>query len=159
MTTVFHRAWSDFVQPLIVRPDLFQTSAVCYRRRGTEIEVLIITSLDTGRWIIPKGWPMKDLDAAEASAVEAWEEAGVVAANVDKTPLGSFRYRKRLSGGEPVPCETKVFLIEVERLEDDYPHKGRRQRQWVSPQKAAAAVDEPGLKELLLSLPARLQTT
>ncbi len=38
----------------------------------------LLTSRDTGRWVIPKGWPMNRQDAAyEVAAREAFEEAGV----------------------------------------------------------------------------------
>ena len=46
-----------------------QLAALCYRvtrKRGTQI--LLITSRETGRWVIPKGWPMKGRSDAEAVA-------------------------------------------------------------------------------------------
>lgn len=156
MSSLIRRAWSDYLHPLLARPDRFQMAALCYRMKKGQPEVLLITSLHTGRWIIPKGWPMRGRDAAGGAAAEAWEEAGVVPRRVDPSAIGSFRYLKKLRGGVEVPCETKVFLIQVEKLADEYPQKGKRRRKWVSTSEAAAAVDEPGLRDLLTELPQRL---
>ena len=156
MSSIFRRAWSDYLQPLLVRPHRFQVAALCHRRRGGRVEVLLISSLHSGRWILPKGWPMKGRDAAEAAAAEAWEEAGAVISDLGKTPLGTYRYRKVLRGGAEVPCETLVFPMEVTALADDYPQQSRRERTWLTPEEAADAVDEPGLRNLLLEVGARL---
>ena len=156
--SILHRAWSDYIQPMISRPDRFQMAALCYRWRAGALEVLLITSLDTGRWILPKGWPMKVPEASQVAAAEAWEEAGVIPVRVGRAPIGSYHYRKRLRGGPEVNCATQVFPIEVDRLADEFPHSGRRKREWVSPEEAARRVGEPGLQEILSSLPARIET-
>ena len=156
MTSIFRRAWSDYLQPLLIRPDRFQVAALCYRRRTGKLEVLLISSLHTGRWILPMGWPMKGRDAAEAAAAEAWEEAGAIISHLRKSPLGSYRYRKVLRGGAEVPCETLLFAMEVASLAEEYPQRARRERAWVTPEEAAEAVDEPGLRELFLTLDTRL---
>jgi 8-oxo-dGTP pyrophosphatase MutT (NUDIX family) len=116
--------------------------------RGTRPEILLITSRDTGRWVIPKGWPMADLCPADAAAREAWEEAGVEGRAGDA--LGFFAYRKGLPGQVAVPCVVEVFAMRVDRLADRYPEKGQRRRKWFSPEKAAKKVDEPGLRALIL---------
>lgn len=54
-----------------------QYGALCFRfGEDGAVEILLITSRDSGRWIIPKGWPMKKKEPHEAAAVEAWQEAG-----------------------------------------------------------------------------------
>jgi 8-oxo-dGTP pyrophosphatase MutT (NUDIX family) len=63
--------------------------------RGTR-EVMLLTSRETHRWVIPKGWPMKKRKPAEAASQEAYEEAGLVGRIVGKRPVGSFHYAKRL---------------------------------------------------------------
>lgn len=156
MSSIFGRAWSDYLQPLLGRPDRFQVAALCYRRHGDRLEVLLISSLHTGRWILPKGWPMKGRDAAEAAAAEAWEESGAVISRIDPAPIGSYRYTKVFRGGAGAACETTVFSMMVETLADEYPQQGRRERVWVTPGEAADAVDEPGLRDLLLTLEDRL---
>ena len=55
----------------------------------------MIISRDSGRWGIPKGWPMKGRKPHEAAAIEAWEEAGV-RGGVRKKPVGRFTYLKEL---------------------------------------------------------------
>ncbi|MEN9850080.1 MAG: hypothetical protein RL128_243, partial [Pseudomonadota bacterium] len=54
-----------------------QYGALCWRMHRGKVEVLLITSRDTGRWVIPKGWPIDGLAPAQTAAREAWEEAGV----------------------------------------------------------------------------------
>ncbi|MGH1577362.1 NUDIX hydrolase [Planktotalea sp.] len=149
MGGLLKKAWSEVVQPLVQRPGRVQVAAICYRGDGAERKVLVITSRNTKRWIVPKGWPIDGLDAHSAAAQEAWEEAGVKAANILPEPVGEFDYEKRLEGGSVVPCSTKVFAIEVDRLEDVFPEASERTRKWVDPAQAAEMVDEPGLQAIL----------
>ena len=149
MVDIFKRAWAGYVQPMVQRPDRVQVAAVCYQGSGADRKVLMITSRDTKRWILPKGWPIDGLDASSAAAQEAWEEAGVKPANIRPEPVGSYDYLKRLDGGATVSCATQVFAIEVKRLEDDFPEVAQRERKWVRPVDAAEMVDEPGLKDIL----------
>ena len=139
----------DVVGPLFRRPRGLQVAALCYRKTGAEKEVLLITSRDTGRWIIPKGWPMRGKTDAEAALQEAWEEAGVKSATIEGEPIGSFAYDKVLSRGLPLPVEAQVYSVRVEKLCDSFPEAGERTRKWMSPAKAANLVDEPQLKEIL----------
>jgi 8-oxo-dGTP pyrophosphatase MutT (NUDIX family) len=125
-----------------------QMGALCWRMRGTRPEILLITSRDTGRWVIPKGWPMSDMSSADAAAREAWEEAGVEGSA--GAALGFFAYRKGLPDRAAVPCVVEVFALRVDRLADRYPEKGQRRRKWFSPEKAAKKVEEPGLRALIL---------
>lgn len=128
---------------------LAQVAALCYRIRAAEgREVLLITSRETARWVLPKGWPIEGLDAAGAALQEAWEEAGVRGV-VGGQPLGSFDYLKRLDDGNEATCRTQVFPVAVETLSDDFPESHERQRKWVSPTMAAAMVEEPGLQRIL----------
>ncbi|MEX0282416.1 MAG: NUDIX hydrolase [Arenibacterium sp.] len=130
-----------------------QVAALCYRETGKdEKDVLLITSRETKRWIIPKGWPIDGLKNSEAALQEAWEEAGVKKALVAKKPLGHFDYPKRLANGKTAEIETEVFLARVERMSESYPEDDERTRKWVSPCEAANLVQEPGLKSLLLAL-------
>jgi ADP-ribose pyrophosphatase YjhB (NUDIX family) len=41
--------------------------------------VLLVTSRETGRWIIPKGGPIKGFKPAKTAAREAYEDAGALA--------------------------------------------------------------------------------
>jgi 8-oxo-dGTP pyrophosphatase MutT (NUDIX family) len=144
--------WETVVLPLLWRPTRFQVAALCYRKKAGQLEVLLITSRDTGRWILPKGWPKRGLDASGVAVEEAWEEAGVKGRKRRPERIGHYRYAKRLKGGVPVKTDVDVFAIEVEKLLDTFPEMSERRRKWVSPAEAAEAVEEPELKELLNSL-------
>ncbi|CAM3260702.1 NUDIX hydrolase [Paracoccus nototheniae] len=134
------------------RPVSLQVGAVC--RDPDSGRVLLITSRGTGRWVIPKGWPMEGRTLSGAAAQEAWEEAGV-RGRVRQAELGRYRYDKAQDQGFAVPVDLRVFLLEVERLSDDFPEHRQRKRRWFDPEEAARMVVEPGLKQILLSLPAR----
>ena len=151
MAGILKKAWDEVVKPMMQRPDRVQVAAICYQGSGDARKVLLITSRDTKRWIVPKGWPIDGLDASAAAAQEAWEEAGVKPANVASEPLGEFDYDKLMDGGGIVSCSTQVFAIEVDHLEDDFPEASERTRKWVAPKEAATLVDEEGLQEILKS--------
>lgn len=129
-----------------------QVAALCTRKTGGKREVLLITSRDTGRWVLPKGWPMRGKSAAEAALQEAWEEAGVRDARARSKPLGTYEYDKRLNDGGVLPVRVEVFLARVRKTSDHYPEAHERTRRWVRPKRAAEMVDEPQLKELLRRL-------
>lgn len=131
----------------MVETILQQVAALCWRRSKGKTEVLLITSRETRRWIIPKGWPMDGLQDYNAARREAFEEAGVEG-HVRKDPVGSFGYDKR---GKAVNQSVKVtvYALEVVTRHKNWPEKGERQRQWFTPQEAAVRVAEPGLKDLL----------
>jgi 8-oxo-dGTP pyrophosphatase MutT (NUDIX family) len=115
------------------------------------VQVMLLTSRDTGRWVIPKGWP-NAREAPHASAErEALEEAGLVG-TVGRDSIGTYLYEKRLAGGAVVICEVLVFPLEVERQQDDWPEKEERQFQWFSPDDAANAVREPALRDIILNI-------
>lgn len=128
-----------------------QFAALCTRRKAGKLEVLLITSRDTGRWILPKGWQMPALSGAETALTEAWEEAGVLG-TLAGPPLGSYLYGKVLVPGRAHSCRVEVHPVKVERLSPDYPEREQRRRKWMSAKKAAKAVDEPELAALLRHL-------
>jgi 8-oxo-dGTP pyrophosphatase MutT (NUDIX family) len=119
-------------------------------RQGGDLEVLLLTSRDTGRWIIPKGWPGRRLTARAAAAREAYEEAGIEGIIQPPGPVGRYHYAKRLEIGE-IRITVKVFLLHVERQLDTWPEKTERETRWLSPEQAASMVDEPELAAILLS--------
>lgn len=139
----------DLVAPIFRRPRRLQVAALCHRQTKRGKEVLLVTSRGTGRWILPKGWPMRGKTDAEAAAQEAWEEAGVKPRSVGDTPIGSYGYDKVSDAGLPVPTEAHIYPIEVEALEDDFPEAEERSRKWVSVDTAAELVDEPELRSFL----------
>ncbi|MFM8375194.1 MAG: NUDIX hydrolase [Phenylobacterium sp.] len=112
------------------------------------VEVLLITSRETRRWVVPKGWPMKGLKPHQAAAREAWEEAGVEG-RIGSRRVGAFDYDKRLSGGALQPVRVEVYPLRVEVVHDAWPEASQRERSWVAPSEAAGRVDEPGLARIL----------
>lgn len=124
-----------------------QYGALCYRRTRSDVEFMVITSRDTRRWVIPKGWPIKGKAPHEVVANEAFEEAGV-RGKVKKKALGYFTYLKRLDDGRGVLCSVQVHAMKVKGHIADFPEKGQRKVDWVSSSEAAARVSEPELRGL-----------
>jgi 8-oxo-dGTP pyrophosphatase MutT (NUDIX family) len=152
MTEGLMKTWTDLVQPLLRRPKQLQVAAICYRDAPVGRQVLLITSRGTGRWIVPKGWPIDGLNAVEAALQEAWEEAGVKARVERAEPAGHFTYDKRHEAGDDTPVLAQAFKVRIDRLEDSYPEADERKRQWFTPKEAANRVLEPGLQDLLLKI-------
>ncbi len=117
-------------------------------------EVLLITSRETQRWVIPKGWPMPGLADSAAAAVEAREEAGVTG-KVRAKPLGSYLYWKRREAHFDL-VEVMVYRLDVTRQLTDWRERGERVARWMPLADAAEAVQEPGLQAILAALQARL---
>ncbi len=149
MATWLRNIWEEVARPLVLRPKRVQCAALCTKQVDGRNTVLLITSRDTGRWIIPKGWPIDGLDGAETALQEAWEEAGVSRANVDSEPVGYYSYDKVMKDGSAMPIQTNVYHIHVSELADDYPEAHERKRCWVSASDAAERVREPELQAIL----------
>jgi 8-oxo-dGTP pyrophosphatase MutT (NUDIX family) len=124
-----------------------QVGALCWRRQPV-LEVLLVTSLRTQRWIIPKGWPHKGLDMARSAATEAREEAGVFG-DVAAKPFGHYRYMKK-KAVRTLPCVVQVFPLLVKGRSINWPEKGLRTLRWFPAGQAAMRVQEPELRHLLL---------
>lgn len=125
-----------------------QVGALPFRLRGGKLEVLLITSRETARWIIPKGWRGKRRQPHAAAAREAFEEAGIVGC-IARKPVGSYRYEKRFSDTASAVCKVRVYPMQVEHLLPDWPERAERRRCWMQPLEAAECVSEAGLKRLL----------
>lgn len=130
----------------------YQVAALPWRREADgSISVLLITSRNNGKWMLPKGWPMKGRSEAEAARQEALEEAGVEG-DVHAQAMGSYRYSKLLSDGSSTPGQAVIFPLAVTRERKGWKEKGQRQRRWMSPHEAAEAVHEPDLARFLANL-------
>lgn len=128
-----------------------QYAALPLSEQAGEVRVLLVTSRDTGRWLLPKGWAEKRLGGPELAAKEAWEEAGVRGA-VSQVPAGRYTYLKHRDDGSARRCVVDVFPLHVERLADAWPEQRQRRRAWFTLPQAAMAVAEPDLVTLLLRL-------
>ena len=124
-----------------------QCAVLAYRQGNKGIKVVLVTSLETRRWVLPKGNIVEGLSARASAALEALEEAGIEG-DLGERSLGSYDYEKTEIDGGGL-CRVSVFPMEVKKLKRSWPEHDQRRRKWMTPEKAAAAVDEPGLKKLI----------
>lgn len=127
---------------------LHQTGVLPYRVRKGKLQVMLLTSRDQGRWIIPKGNIGSGSTPLEAALNEAYEEAGLEG-SAGSLPFGIYTYFKRQSLKKPCPATVEVYLMRVDRQLDTWPEKGQRQLAWMSIKKALRMVQEPGIEPLL----------
>ena len=127
-----------------------QFGALCYRITDEKIQVLLITSRRTQRWILPKGWPENGMTPGESAANEAMEEAGVTG-KINERPLGVYYYEKTVENGENYPCIVTIYALKVKKKWVDYQEKSERRRKWFSQKGAAKRVLEPDLALLIKS--------
>ena len=163
MSITVPKLWADGIQPVLSQPvgveeapmaeDAMaeQVAALCWRMHKGRLQVLLVTSRDSGRWVLPKGWPMAGKPAETAAAREAWQEAGVEGL-VQAQPIGRYCYDKIRHDAVPLPCCVQVFLLQVRRLKAEFPEHKQRQRKWFSAAEAANLVAEPDLAALLAGL-------
>ena len=132
-----------------------QFGAAPYRIGSDGVEVMLITTRETGRWMVPKGWPIKRLGPLGTALREAYEEAGV---RGEVGPaIGAFDYLKVMRNGPNQICEVEVFPLLVREQLEDWPEKAERERRWFSPADASDAVEEERLRMILADLPERIR--
>lgn len=117
-------------------------------RSSPEPEVLLVSSRETKRWVIPKGWPMKGRKPHAAAAQEALEEAGLLG-KIEKKPVGSYHYVKNMRNGAAILCRVDVFPMQVERQRKSWPERDQRVTRWFSLAQAAEVVREPELADII----------
>ena len=130
------------------RAERRQVAALPWRRGRDGVEILLVTSRETRRWVTPKGGRMSGKTDAQAAAQEALEEAGVEGV-VGKRPLGSFRYLKVLKRRAPRWCAVDLYGLEVTVEHSDWKERAERERVWLPRDEAARLVDEPDLQALI----------
>lgn len=116
-----------------------------------KLRILLVTSRETKRWIVPKGWPMDGKTPWRAAEIEALEEAGVIG-RISKKKFTQFSYKKRLRSGKNLPCRVDVFPMYVKTEKSKWLERKQRTRKWVSLKKAARMVEEKELKKALKSI-------
>jgi len=126
-----------------------QVAALPFRMTEAGLEVMLITSRRTRRWIVPKGWPEAGTSPAADAAREALEEAGVTG-EVAPKPIGAFHYLKERKHGDGTNCRVNLFPLRVTRQRRTWPEKETREAQWFPYAEAAKLVSEPELKRLIL---------
>jgi 8-oxo-dGTP pyrophosphatase MutT (NUDIX family) len=141
------------IRPEPDREPRTQYAALPWRRREDGIvEILLITSRETRRWVIPKGWPIKGKKPSASAAQEAFEEAGVI--GLPGKAIGGYAYDKRLRSGRTQHVQVKVYPLEVQKLAEVWPERGQREHMWASPAEAASLVAEADLRVIIANFAA-----
>lgn len=125
-----------------------QVAALPWRGEGEALRILLVSSRETRRWVIPKGWPMKGKTDFAAAAQEAYEEAGLDGV-IAQQAIGEYEYLKRLKSGAARLVKVDVYPLRVAREHLNWPEKGQRTLRWMTPVEAALAVQEPELRDLI----------
>lgn len=131
-----------------------QVAALPWRKRGDMIEVLLVTTRSTRRWVIPKGWPMTDKADHQAAAQEAFEEAGV-RGTINLQALGQFRYNKVMASGENRRIAVTIYDLAVTKEVSVWPEQAQRERRWMSLSQAMQLASDVELVPLLLKFAER----
>lgn len=127
-----------------------QTGALPWRLGpGNRAQVLLVTGRNSGRWMIPKGWPMRGKTLAKAAAQEAFEEGGVKG-TISTKPLGAFRHVKQHLIFRPLEVSILVHALAVKRELAKWPEDDERERRWFALEEAAESVDSQELRQLIL---------
>ena len=137
-----------------------QLAALPWRRGKAGLEILLVSSRETKRWVIPKGWPMKGRKPHAAAAQEAKEEAGLLG-KIGKESVGHFHYVKNMRNGTAVLCRVDVYPLQVEKQRKSWPERDQRITRWFAQEEAAGHVREPELAALIRNFipPANEKTT
>jgi uncharacterized protein Yka (UPF0111/DUF47 family)/8-oxo-dGTP pyrophosphatase MutT (NUDIX family) len=126
-----------------------QVAALPYRiDPGGRAEVMLITSRETRRWVLPKGNLIKGLDWHQAAAHEAFEEAGLSGIPCP-TALGEYRYSKTRPNGTTRAVTVAVFPFAVTEEASEWPEQDERERSWFTPVEAARLINETDLSRMI----------
>ena len=128
-------------------PPRRQFAALPFRNDGG-LRVLLVSSRETRRWVLPKGWPIKGMKPHSVAALEALEEAGLLG-KISKRAIGAYHYIKHMPNGAALACKVEVFPFRVEKQRKNWPERDQRMTGWFDPGEAAQLVDEPELSDLL----------
>jgi hypothetical protein len=129
---------------------LRQVAAVPVRRRLGRLEVCLVTTRETRRWTVPKGWPMRGKKDHRAAEIEAEQEAGVIGV-VRRAPLGEFQYWKR-QAAELDLVNVVAYRLDVVGKLRTWPEQFERDLIWVPLEEASDLVQEPGLSAILAAM-------
>mgnify|MGYP003646562103 FL=1 len=124
-----------------------QLAALCYRYKGEKLQICLVTTRGSGRWILPRGWPTHKSTPSQGAAIEAFEEAGLTG-HAYPNSIGAYSYDKPL-GDDITPVMVVVYALHVTSAAKTWPEKSARKRKWFSPKKAALQIDEPGARQIV----------
>lgn len=135
-----------------------QAGVIAYRVDHGQVQVLLITARNTGRWIIPKGNIDPDTLPSAAAETEAYEEAGVKGTIEASLPFGFYTCFKKNHIGARVPTSVEVYLLRVYKQVKNWPEKWQRRQAWLPIDEAIDLVEEPGIVPLLQRLSELIET-
>src|SRR4051812_48112626 len=112
-----------------------QVAAICYRRRGTAIELLLVNTNGGNKWTFPKGSTDPRLSHSQAAEREASEEAGAIG-TIEPRHFHLYLHSKGVfwQPGGVQEFVVKALLMEVHQMRK--PDEGNRHPTWVSPEEA-----------------------
>lgn len=130
-----------------IAPLYLQSGVLPYRKKGDNLEILIITNKKRDKWSIPKGLVDSQYSSSDSALKEAYEEAGIKGL-IRKPSIGKYSMHKW--GGK---CRIKVFAMEVTEVLDKWPEDMLRLREWHTVQEASEMVRNKKLRNIILELP------
>ena len=112
-----------------------QVAAVCYRRRGSQVEFLLVNTNGGNKWTFPKGCTDSRLSHSQAAAREALEEGGAIGV-IEPRHFHLYIHSKGVFW-QPSGIQefvVKAFLMEVTSTRP--PGESMRNPTWVPPDQA-----------------------
>ncbi len=128
-----------------------QVAALPFIILGDELSICLITSRETGRWVIPKGWPKLGIKNYQMAQLEAEQEAGL-RGTIAQTHLGTYTYKKKLHIFASVICKVEVYPLSVTHQDVNWPERNQRELSWTSIPQAIKRVSEPQFSQLLTKI-------
>jgi 8-oxo-dGTP pyrophosphatase MutT (NUDIX family) len=112
-----------------------QVAAICYRRRGTGVEFLLVNTNGGSKWTFPKGSPEENLSHSQAAEREAAEEAGAIGI-IEPRHFHLYIHSKGVFWQPQGVQEfvVKAFLMDVRQARQ--PDEPLRSPTWFSPEEA-----------------------
>ena len=127
----------------------FQSAVIPYRKKNKTLQIMLITSRGSGRWVLPKGNIEADMTPRQSAIVEAFEEAGING-RVPKSRFGEYVYQK-VDKKKKMSCRVEVFEMQVTTILTNWPEKFQRNRSWMTIEEAVDSINEKELKTMLKS--------
>ncbi len=132
-----------------------QIAALPYVFTQDELLICLITSRETKRLVIPKGWPKLGVSSHQMARIEAEEEAGLIG-QISKDTIGTYNYRKKLHTFANITCEVEIYPLHVSHQLMDFPENKQRSLHWFNPIEASNRVEEKEFSEILLEIEGKL---
>lgn len=120
-----------------------QASAIPYRIYKKKLQILIITSRNGKKWIIPKGI-IEPGDSDRYTALKETKEEAGVNGKISKLSIGSYSYEKWDS-----ICKVELFPLKVTEIYDDWEESHFRKRRWLNAKRAIKKVTPQEVAELI----------